>query len=166
MNCLLFSIKYEYSYAANNLAICYMLKENFGSAKDILLEALFWNRTKYGELVLNTHLMMCALYLNNLNDCNCYYEFLRNYMENNNVLDPIINRKIYMNLAIASSKLENPINASAYYEKAKSYIAHSSSEWRYYMLTNKNNENHFTEPNANYQKVLSFDPWFLIYAHD
>ncbi len=157
---------HEYSYAANNLAICYMLKENFDSAKNILLEALFWNRTKYGELVLNTHLMMCALYMSNLNDCNCYYEFLTKYIENNNVLDPIINRKIYMNLAIASSKLNNSINSSVYFEKAKSYIANSSSEWRYYALAGKNNENHFSEPNTLYKKVLSFDPWFLIYAHD
>lgn len=157
---------HEYSYAANNLAICYMLKENFIVARDILLEALFWNRTKYGELVLNTHLMICCLYVDNLNESNRYRNFLVNYMENNKVLDPIINRKVYMNLAIVNSYLKSDIEMTAYYNKARSYVANSSSEWRYHMLTDKNSENHLPEPDAQYQKVLNFDPWFLIYAHD
>lgn len=157
---------HEYSYAANNFAICYMMRKNYKIAKQILLEALFWNRTNYGELVLNIHLMICSLYLNDKNECLCYYNFFKNYIDNNKILDSIINRKIYMNLAITSSKLGDPIMEKAYYEKAKPYIVNSSSEWRYYILTNQTNEPPLSEPNAQYQKILDFDPWFLIYAHD
>lgn len=67
---------HEYSYAANNLAICHMLKNNFVAAKEILLEALLWNRTSYGELVISTHLMICELYLNSENEDHYYYDFL------------------------------------------------------------------------------------------
>lgn len=157
---------HEFSYAANNLAICYMMKRNYIAAKQILLEALFWNRTNYGELVLNTHLMICSLYLDSKSECCSYYDFLKKYMENNNILDPIANRKIYINLAITSSRLGNLIAEKAYYEKAKTYIANSSSEWRYYILTNQIDKAHRIEPDAEYQKILDFDPWFLIYAHD
>lgn len=157
---------HEYSYAANNLAVCLMIKRNFIAAKEILSEASFWNRTNYGELVLNTHLMICALYLKDKSGCKYYYSLLENYMKENNVVDPIVNRKVYINLAIASSYLENHIMENAFYQKAKSYISKSSSEWRYYMLTNQIKEVNIGKPAAQYQQVLDFDPWFLIYAHD
>lgn len=157
---------HEYSYAANNLAVCFMIKKNYKTAREILLEASFWNRTNYGELVLNTHLMICALYLKDKSNCKYYYNFLKDYMEVNNVVDPIVNRKVYMNLAIASSYLENHIMENAFYQKAKLYISKSSSEWRYYMLTNQIKEVNISKPAAQYQQILDFDPWFLIYAHD
>ena len=55
---------------------------------------------------------------------------------------------------------------NVFYKKAKSYISKSSSEWRYYMLTNQIKEVNISKPAAQYQQVLDFDPWFLIYAHD
>jgi len=157
---------HEYSYAANNLAICYMIRNNFQTAKEILLEALFWNRTHYGELVLNTHLMMCYLYLSDVSESKRYYEFLESYMEKNHVIDPIINRKIYMNIAILHSKLGNHIMKKAYYEKAKPFVLNSSSEWRYYVLTEQIGEVQIPSPTVQYQKITHFEPWFLIYAHD
>lgn len=157
---------HEYSYAANNLAVCFMIKRNFKTAKEILSEASFWNRTNYGELVLNTHLMICDLYLKDKSSCKYYYSYLVNYMNEHNVIDPIVNRKVYINLAIASSYLENYIMVNAFYQKAKPYISKSSSEWRYYVLTNQIREVNISKPAAQYQQDLDFDPWFLIYAHD
>ncbi len=157
---------HEYSYAANNLAICHMLKNNFRVAKEILLEALFWNRTSYGELVINTHLMICELYLNNETECHYYYEFLEKFVSKHNISDPIANRKIYMNLAIVSAKLEKHIAEQAFLMKIESNIIDTSSEWRYYMLTGQLEKARILIPKAQYQKTLAFDPWFLIYAHD
>lgn len=157
---------HEYSYAANNLAICYMIKNNFVAAKEILLEALLWNRTSYGELVISTHLMICDLYLNSGNKDHYYYNFLVEFVNKHSISDPIANRKIYMNLAIASAKLGNSIAEKAFFTKAKPYVTHSSSEWRYYKLTDQIEEISISTPKVQYQKVLDFDPWFLIYAHD
>lgn len=157
---------HEYSYAANNLAICYMLTNNYVAAKEILLEALLWNRTSYGEIVISTHLMICELYLNINNEDNYYYNYLVEYVNGHNISDPIANRKIYMNLAIASRKLNNPIVGNAFFERAKPYIFGTSSEWRYCMLTNQSERDFIPNPKELYQKTLDFDPWFLIYAHD
>lgn len=87
-------------------------------------------------------------------------------LNKHNISDPIANRKIYMNLAIASAKLGNHIEKKALFAKAKPYITDSSSEWRYYMLTDQIEKAPISRPKAQYQNTLDFDPWFLIYAHD
>ena len=139
---------HEFSYAANNLAVCYMIKKKYKEAKNILIEALFWNKTNYGNLVLNTHLMICSIYLNEKEDCEFYYDFLQKYMDENIVVDPIINRKIYINLAIASRYLDKELLMNTYFKKAEFYVTHSSSEWRYSQLTNKFHNNKITTPPA------------------
>lgn len=157
---------HESSYASNNLAICHMLNREYFKAKEILLEALLWNRTNYGDLVIQTHLMMCCIYLNLANEADYYYKFLQNYMETHQIKDPIINRKVYMNLAIASNKKEYYLMRDIYFEKAAPFVTKSSSEWRYHMLTHGPLCSTLKRPVSLYQQVLDFDPWFLVYAHD
>ena len=157
---------HEYSYAANNLAICYMMRGDYAKAYEILLDALLWNRTRYADLVLQTHLMMCALNLSQQADADYYYKFLENYMETHRVQDPIANRKIYMNLAMASHKMGKNIAENAYYRKAQPFVKNSTSEWRYKVLTHSVKELEIDRPMAQYQQILNFEPWFLIYAHD
>ena len=156
---------HEFSYAANNLALCYMLVGKYNQAKKILLEALLWNKTNYGSLVIQTHLMICTLYLSQLDEADYYYDFLKNYMETHKIVDPIINRKIYMNLAIYCSKTNRAIMKKTFFDKATTYVKNSSSEWRYNILTNTTQKN-LAKPKEKYILTTAFDPWFLVYAHD
>ena len=87
-------------------------------------------------------------------------------MDEKNVNDPIAIIKTCINLAITSSYLDEPLMKNTFFRKAEPHIKQSSSEWRYYMLTNKKGTRSINKPKAQYQQVLDFDPWFLIYAHD
>lgn len=155
---------HEYSYAANNLAICYMLNGEYQKSKEILIEALFWNRTEYGKIVIQTHLMMCTAHLKQFQETEEYYSFLVSYMENNRPQDPILNRKVYMNLAIASKYLDLPIQTEAFYNKASTFIKDTTSEWRYYSLLKKKCP--VARPTIKSHLIEDFEPWFLVYAHD
>lgn len=157
---------HEYSYAANNLAVCYMLDGNYSKAKEILIEALLWNRTDYANLVIETHLMISSYYLGQQEEMKDYFESLKLYMENQHPSDPIINRKIYLNLAIISDKLEQPIMKKGFLLNAEKYVKNTTSEWRYYLLLNDNTNNPCSRPSAKYQLIKDFEPWFLVYAHD
>lgn len=157
---------HEYSYAMNNFAICYMLKEDYQKAKDILLEALLWNRTQYGKLAIYCQLLSCTTNLKRIDESKDYYDYLDLYMTNNIINDPIVNRKIYLNLAIASKKMDYKIMADSFLEKAKNYVENSSSEWRYYNLIGAQQKFHKAIPHLKYQCTMDFEPWFLIYAHD
>ena len=156
---------HEYSYAANDLAICYMLNREYQKAKDILIEALFWNRTNYGKIVIQTHLMICALYLHQETELKEYYGSLELYMESKMPRDPIINRKVYLNLAIVSTYCKEDIKKQFFYEKAGHFIKNTVSEWRYYKLKKEMCPN-IIRPASKYETIEDFEPWFLIYAHD
>lgn len=157
---------HEYSYAMNNFAICYMLKGDYQKAKDILLEALLWNRTQYGKLAIYCQLLSCNTNLKRIDEAKDYYKYLDSYIANNTVNDPIVNRKIYLNLAIASQKNDCKIMTGSFLEKAKNYVENSSSEWRYYNLIGAQQKFNKTIPHLKYQCTMDFEPWFLIYAHD
>ena len=156
---------HESSYAANNLALCYMIKNNFQKAKEILIEALLWNRTDYANLVIQNNLMMCSLYLEEKMEAEDYYEYLKNYIKKPS-LDPILNRKIYLNLAIASRMLNQPIAQNMYIEKAKEFVKNTSSEWRYYCFIGESEQHSELCPSCICDNITAFEPWFLIYAHD
>lgn len=157
---------HECSYAANNLALCYMLKRDYKKANEILLEGLLWNRTSYGNIVLQTHLMICSIYLSLNEFSEDYFNFLEKYMECNQLTDPILNRKVYINLAIASKKLGKPLAEKLYLEKAKPFIKNTTSEWRYYTLIGESEAHKSIYPSSEYQLIEDFEPWFLVYAHD
>ena len=158
--------KHEFTYAANNLALCYMLEKKYIEAKGILLEALMWNRTDYGKVVLQNHMMICAFYLGDTKECINYYNSLISYIDNRQPVDPIMKRKLYMNLAIISRNLNMPLAESEYFRRAEQYVINTSSEWRYYKWTKRLSVFKKEVPIAEYQLALDFDPWFLVYAHD
>lgn len=157
---------HEYSYAANNYAICYMLDKNYQEAKEIIQEALLWNRTEYGNLVLQNHLMICNLYLHMHSDAQKYYSFLGDYIEKNPNADTIMKRKLYMNLAIASSVLKLPLQERCYLNKCGPLVKGTSSEWRYCQLNNNIDNSSIPHPKNQCSAILDFDPWFIVYAHD
>lgn len=156
--------KHEYAYAANNWAVCRMLNDDFYTARNILSEALFWNRTVYGELVIQTHLMICSAYLGYSDDMQYYYETLKKYIEETHPSDYTINRKILMNLAVVDYRTGNYIMAEAYIRRAKQYVMNTSTEWLYRTLAC---ESTYCPPQSNHiYQTKKFEPWFLIYAHD
>ena len=155
--------RHESSYAANNLAVCYMIENKNAEAKELLLEGLFWNRTNYGKIVLYVHLMICDIFLGNKLEAEKYYAFLADIIDNNPPQDEIILRKVLINLAIASSELSKPMQFDLYIKKAEKYVSNTSSEWRYYVIRKRANVN---EPKNIYYSYSKFDPWFLVYAHD
>lgn len=156
--------KHEYAYAANNLAVCRMLNADFHTARNILLEAQFWNRTVYGELVIQTHLMVCSEYLGYSDDMQFYYETLKKYLEETHPSDPTINRKILINLAVMDYRNGNYIMSEAYTRRAKPYVMNTSTEWLYRTLTCESTD---CPPQSDYiYHTRKFEPWFLIYAHD
>lgn len=157
---------HEYSYAANNLALCYMINGDYLNAKDILIEALLWNRTDYGNLVIQNHLMICALYLNQKEEAEEYYKYLQSYMETRQPTDPIMNLKIYMNLAIVSKKMDLLNSSKKFLNKAEQFAKNTTSEWRYYVLLEQVDSCPIPRPTAKYKIIKDFEPWFLVYAHD
>lgn len=154
---------HETSYAINNLAVCHMMDGDYPLARDLFLEGLFWNKTNYGKVVLYVHLMLCEAFLGNILEAEKYFDFLVDYIDNPKIQDPIILRKVLLNLAVACKELGKKIQYEAYIEKAKKYISDTSSEWRYFAIQG----NAKTPTPANkYFNFCKFDPWFLVYAHD
>ena len=156
--------KHEISYVANDLAVCYLMKQQWSQAKRILLEALLWNRTLYGKLAVQTHLMICCLHLEQIDEAAYYAEALENYLEDFSCDDAIVKRKLYINLAIAYKELGNPIATGGYLNKLEPLAKNSSSEWRYESLTNTALNS--KKPESLYLSITTFEPWLLVYAHD
>lgn len=156
---------HESSYVANNLALCHMIKNDYLRAKEFLTEALLWNRTDYANLVIQNNLMMCYIFLKQYAEAEDCYEYLKKYIEKQNP-DPILNRKVYLNLAIASKLLDKHLAYNEYIKKAREFVLNTSSEWRYYCLIGESEKHINKRPVCKYNLITSFDPWFLIYAHD
>ena len=114
--------------------------------------------------MIQTHLMMCAVYLKQFHEAEEYHHFLVSYMEQKIPQDPVIIRKVYLNLAIASEHLDFHIQKEAFYNKVSSLVKNTSSEWRYYALLKQKNP--LARPSIKSLSTLDFEPWFLVYAHD
>lgn len=156
---------HESSYVANNLALCYMIKNDYLRAKEILTEALLWNRTDYANLAIQNNLMMCYIYLKQYAAAEDCYEYIKEHMKKQ-ISDPILNRKVYMNLAIASKLMDKLLAYDEYITKVRAFVLNTSSEWRYYYLIGESEKYSNKRPSCKYNLVTSFEPWFLIYAHD
>lgn len=155
--------KHESSYAANNLAVCYMIEEKYTKAEEILLDALFWNKTNYCKIVLNVHLMLCECFLNHQSELEKYFSFLEAYINSSKPKDHIMCRKLYLNIAVVSKQLNNEITYNNYIKKAEKYIENTSSEWRFYAIQGHPQK---PKPRNIYYNYAKFDPWFIVYAHD
>ena len=154
---------HESSYAANNLAVCYMIEGNYVMAREILQDALFWNKTNYCKIVLNVHLMLCEAFLKNKNDAEKYLNILQEYIDIAKPKDEVILRKVYLNLAVVSKQIDHEISFQKYIPKASKYVHGTSSEWRFSVIQQSTNG---PQPKNLYYGFSLFDPWFLVYAHD
>lgn len=152
---------HEYSYAANNLAVCHIIQEDYIEAKNILIKALLWNSTVYGNIAIKTHLMIVSAHLDELTECKNYMEDLKAYIKQSEPSDRIILRKIYMNLSIANNIIGEADEAKLFLELASAYVNNTSSQKIYEAMREIQNDGQNVECG-----IPAFDPWFLIYAHD
>lgn len=156
---------HEYSYAANNYAVCCMLDSHYLEAEDVLQEALMWNKTEYGKIVLWVHLMICYVYLHQDQEAEKYYNYLSDYMERTSNADGIMKRKVYINLAVVARHFKWTEQSQKFFDKCERIVKDTTSEWRYNVLTGRKNCSE-ESPESKCFKTLLFDPWFLVYAHD
>ena len=62
--------------------------------------------------------------------------------------------------------MNNEIEAQVFLKQVESCVKNSSSEWRYNNLLKEQTFSIKTPPDLKYQRVMDFEPWFLVYAHD
>lgn len=152
---------HEYSYAANNLAACYLMKGDIYLAKKVLLKALLWNSTVYGAVVIKTHLMIATAYNNESEECKNYAQDLLMYLEQNCPKDRTILRKIHFNLAVVGRLFGNEEFMKEHIQHAYKSASGTTTEHRC-----DNFIAGLCSNSQKYSETTKFDPWFLIYAHD
>ena len=158
--------RYESAYAANDLAVCYMLKDDvnmYKSALRILERSIYWNKTNYGRLVLQTHLMICNHFLGNKINTLYWANELRKYLVEKKPTDPVIIRKINMNLGLVYKAYNNTDEFEWCRQNLQNFTKGTSSEYRYRVIFDKSIE----QPSSNaYFGCCSFEPWIIVYSHD
>lgn len=160
---------HESSYPLSNLAVCYMIDNKFDDAITLIKRAFFWNRSAYMEFVLYTHLMLCYEQIGEKDESYAIANMLLQKMNNKKIEDPVILRKVYLNLAINYDKLSYKSHAKACAEKAYMYSRGSSSEYRATKIYSK----YFEQADINlpvlkepYYTKHYFDHWLTIFSHD
>lgn len=71
-----------------------------------------------------------------------------------------------MNLAIASRILKNPLRENIFLQRAGEVVKNTSSEWLYHYLIGETEKYSTSKTIDNQRKIVTFEPWFLVYAHD
>ena len=160
---------HESAYPLSNLAICYMIDNNYDEAITLINRAFFWNRSTYLEFVLNTHLMLCYEQIGEKEESYKIAEMLFDKLESGKIKDTVILRKIYLNLAINYDKLQFKQRAKKCAEKAYIYSVGSSSEYRASKIYARYFESTVKDVSIikdQYCTKHYFDHWLTIFSHD
>lgn len=160
---------HESAYPLSNLAVCYMINNEYDEAITLINRALFWNCSTYLEFVLNTHLMLCLEQIGETDESFKIAEKLFDKLNTGQVSDPVILRKVYLNLAINYDKLQLETYAKKCAQIAYGYCVDTSSEYRASKIYAK----YFDQPgkdltmqNDQYCTKCYFDHWLTIFSHD
>lgn len=121
---------HESAYPLSNLAVCHMINQEYDEAIALINRAFFWNCSNYLEYVLNTHLMLCYEQIGKNNESYKIAKCLLDKLESGKINDPVILRKVYLNLAINFDKLQIESYAKECAEKAYVFSTNTSSEYR------------------------------------
>lgn len=158
--------KHEISYVLNNRAICHMLNGCYEDALSDLLTALLWNNTPYAYYTINCHLCVCYYFLGQEEEAQRIIKILEEYIFYKKIEDPVVIRKIKMNLGILYNQMGKPLTGNSFFSNINLCdVIGTSSEYRYRMYTNQLDG--FISPDENlYYKNTYFEPWILIYGHD
>lgn len=161
---------HEASYPLNNLAVCEMLRENYQSALDYLLEATLWNKAPFMDKVIKTHMLICNYYLNNTAQCEKYASELHEYLFHETVQNENIIRRIALNLCIYYKCINEIDKAKECIKYAYSYIKNSNCEYRgtflYNELMNTNISLNTIPYNSTFYTNMTFDPWITTFSHE
>ncbi len=170
---------HELSYALNNFANCQMLEEDFNGAILSLKRALMFNSSKYTEIVLKTHLMVCYAITKNLNYMNLYSELETFIIENEyKKLDISVYLKVLYSLGFVQEfcayDKDNNISFDVNYSERALEIANSydSTTLPYLWFKNwKNEVETDIEKRINQKQYplfynYRFEPWLLTITHD
>lgn len=161
---------HETSYPLNNLAACEMLKRNYQTALDYLLEAILWNKAPFMDKVIKTHMLMCNYYLNNTKQCQIYATELSEYLFHNTIQNENIIRRISLNLCIYYRNIGEKENAKKCILLASKYIKNSKCEYRgtvlYNELMNTNKPLDIIQYNSTFYREMTFDPWITAFSHE
>lgn len=161
---------HETSYPLNNMAVCEMFKENYAQAIEYLIEGKYINQSIYAGLAIKVHLMTCYRILSKETQCRKYMSQLKKYMEDHNITDLNIIRKLSINLCISHLYYGEIIQAKECLEKCLKYIPGTISEYRGCVLNNKLSEKNMDHSEAlqsnPYYTRLDFEPWIITLSHD
>lgn len=160
---------HESAYPLSNLAICHMINREYTEAITLINRALFWNCSTYLEIVLNTHLMLCLEQIGEKDESFQIAEKLFEKLNNDKITDPVILRKVYLNLAINYDKLQLEQYAKNCAKKAYDFCIDSSSEYRASKIYAKycgQPRKDLSTLNDQYCTKYYFDHWLTIFSHD
>lgn len=164
---------HEQVYPYSNLAVLYMISQNWEKALDCIIEALFWNKSDYVSYVLKTNRMLCYYFLGNVQWEKLYRELFR-YVEVERGIDDKIYKKICINLAILAEK-----NGEIYDVKQllKLCSPHLKNEWEYAKYRFLKLQQSITGVSnvlpkpldscyMQYYCDIEFEPWLVNFTHD
>ena len=160
---------HESAYPLSNLAICYMIEQKYNEAINLINRAIFWNCSSYLDFVLKTHLMLCYEQIGEKERSFKIANELLNKIEIGNINDPVVLRKVYLNLAINFDRLEYPQLAKNCAKKAYNFCIDSSSEYRASKIYAKYWETPVKDLSGlknQYCTKCYFDHWITIFSHD
>lgn len=163
------TLPHENAYVLNNLAICKMLQGCWESAFSMISEGLFWSASPYIKLCLQTHLVMCSLYCGEYDIATETSAALESYLDNEQLSDPVIQRRIRMNLCIYYQKLNDEEKAQRLFKYLDEVPENSLSRYRYrYLNTLLVKQKSLTSSSSlsRLESSLAFDPWVVIFSHD
>ena len=163
---------HEQAYPLNNLAVLKMIKKDYSMALDDLAESVFWNKSEYLSLVIKNNRMLCYFF-----EGNCLwkelFDYLEKYIHNSNYVDDKIYKKIGINLALISSKNNNPFKGIEILELCGPHLENewTNGKFRYSKLYSELTGNTFFENSISsqyedYYCKIDFEPWLVNFSHD
>ncbi len=163
--------RHDAAYCLNNIGICQMIESDYIGAIDTFKKALFYQKSYYLYLTINTMLMQCYRLLDMKTQYEYFYDELNQIIESQIYQDPAIIRKISMNLAICECEDGNLYTAK-YHLSLIEDIKDSSSEYRAIKLRQRYLGSIETLPKksvfkkSEYFNNMNFEPWFITLSHD
>lgn len=171
---------HELSYALNNYANCQMMQGDFDNAISSLRRAIMFNKSKYTDIVLKTHLMVCYAISGNKNYLRLFGELEQFIIDNrNSKLDISVYLKVIYSLGFIQEVCGN---------ECEEKLSKCSVNYTTCAIGLLNNYDHDTLPyiwfkdwNQNVEKDIAqklnhddymnffnyrFEPWLLTITHD
>lgn len=168
---ILSEIKFhESTYPLNNMAVYEIFNKNYNKAIDYLNEAKYTNHSIYAGLAIKVHLMTCYRLTGEEEYCRKYMYELETYLNNEDISDLNIIRKLSINLCISYLYYGEKELAKKYLNRCLDHVKGTISEYRGYTLYNQLVRDVLDSSSAlksnPYYTILDFEPWVITLSHD